>query len=915
MTRRTSTDTGRRTAPARPRASLARRALRTALTLTVVLTAAAGVALSGGSPEPPQQVAATGSAGPSIAVDPVTSTPVPLGGATGTTAAPAADSAPVPVTVKGSGAFANLEVTVAQTTHLVDQVVAVSWKGGTQTKPSPMSFGQDFLEVMQCWGDAPTGPDRTQCQYGGLKGDGRGGGYVPSRQLNYGRTLSDPAEPLKQTDPAQNVYVPFAPVTGDPPETGANSAYFDAQATNEVPFAPTRSDGTGQLFFEMQTGQEAPGLGCGQTPVGRSGPFTEGRACWLVIVPRGELEVDGKPPVGNSSMLQSSPLSTTNWNNRLVVPLHFEPIGVSCPIGSSERPTLGTEVASEAVSRWQPVLCQQSGRLFNYLMLPDTMARRKLTDLGSPGLVYLGKPLAKADQTPGRTPLYAPLTISGLTIAFDIESQSYSLTPDDKRKLDGQRIPQMSLTPRLVAKLLTQSYQYAVSPGDPDVPKGNPLDLTSDPEFLALNPQFAGLYFPSRIPDLLLPSTNSDTATAVWQWLLADPDAKAFLSGQVSPQWHDSINPNYLGGKVDFNRDSFPKADGYCQPFPDDPNGRPPWCTFDSHPFSATMLEGARASARGDTLAKSVWDATTTPGSLKKGAPQAQGLRGVMAVTTTALADRFGLNTAKLLNPAGKFVGPDTDAMLAEAAAATPAEPGGVPVVDPTAKVTDGYPLTTITYAATVPSALSASDGASYAELLRYAAGPGQQTGVAAGQLPDGYAPLPQAMRDRLAAAAQAVQDGAGQPDPGATGAPTGPPPSSIATPVTAPSGAATPATTTAVTNGTVTTGTVGQGGVPVQLYSPPPPPPPEACPGLPAAPLAAAAPAAGAQDAPGSPAPSPTHSVVTLSPTVRAQSAARTVRAPVGGLRYVLFGALVAGLLAAAGGFAVPRLMRGKRS
>ncbi|MFE9424492.1 hypothetical protein ACFYNO_16150 [Kitasatospora sp. NPDC006697] len=883
--------TRRATAPAAP----VRRALRTVALLGALLAVLAGLMLSTAPDGPPQQVAATDSASPSIPVDPVTSSPQPIGGS-----APADSSAPVPVTVQGTGDFAGLSVTVAQTTHLVDQVVSVSWTGGKQTRPSPMSFGTDYLEVMQCWGDDPSGPDRTQCQYGGLRGDSRGGGYVPSRQLNYGSTLVDPAEPLKQTSPNQNVYVPFAPVSGAPPETGAASSYFDAEATNEVPYAPTHADGSGQLFFEMQTGQEAPGLGCGQTPAGQPGPFTEGRKCWLVIVPRGELEVDGKPPVGNSGMLQSSPLSTGNWKNRLVVPLHFEPVGSSCPLGSSERPTLGTELASEAMVRWQPLVCQQSNELFSYLMLSDTQARRKLTDPGSPGLVYLTYPLPQPEQTPGRTPVYAPVALSGLTIAFDVESQSSSLTPADKRALDGQRMPEMNLTPRLVAKLITQSYQYAVSPGDPGIPAKNPRDLTTDPEFLAINPKFQGLYFPSGIPDMLLPQTDSDTTAAVWAWLLADPDARAYLNGTPTPNG-DSINPDYAGGKVDFNRDSYPKADGYCQAFPNDPNNRPPWCTFDSHPFSASMLDGARACARGDTLSKNIWDATTIPGQLKKGPPQAQGLRGVIALTTTSLADRFGLTTARLQNPAGEFQAPTDQTLLTEASASQG------PAIDPAVEVPGGYPLTFITYAATVPSALTQEDGAAYADLLRYAAGAGQQPGVAAGQLPFGYVPLPQVMRDHLLGAAQAVQDGAGKPDPGATAPAT-------ASPTPAASGSPPPPPATG-----------GAGAAPSDGGSPPQPflagtaagaTAPSAAPAAGAAPVVRATPpAAGAADSPAGPSPTPSHSVVTLSPIVRAQSTARTARTPVGGLRYVLLGALVAGLFAAAGGFAIPRLSRGRRS
>lgn len=49
----------------------------------------------------------------------------------------------------------------------------------------------------------------------------------------------------------------------------------------------------------------------------------------------------------------------------------------------------------------------------------------------------------------------------------------------------------MKLTPRPVAKLLTQSYQGAVL-DPPDYLKNNPAGLTVDPEFLALNPEYKG---------------------------------------------------------------------------------------------------------------------------------------------------------------------------------------------------------------------------------------------------------------------------------------------------------------------------------------------------------------------------------------------------------------------------------------
>ncbi|MFC8451529.1 hypothetical protein [Kitasatospora sp. NPDC057223] len=934
-----------------------RRALRTAGVLTLLLATAAGAAISTGPAGPPARFAPVASAAPEIPVDPMTA-PVPIdlpaavGGAAGGSPAPAptvagqakagsattpaaaaaaavasaataatasaplaaraltAEAAPgsdpVPVTVRGTDEFAGLEVTVTQTSHLVNQVIGVSWTGGRPTSPSPMSFGQNYLEVMQCWGDQAAGPDREQCQYGASKGDSRGGAYVPSRQLNYGRTLTDPAETIRPAGENQNVYAPFRPVGGGPAETDGTSQYYDSQSTNEVPYAPTRADGTGQLYFEIQTGMEAPGLGCGQTPAGQPGPFTEGRSCWLVIVPRGDREVDGQAPTGDSAKLQSSPLSATNWARRLVVPLHFEPVGLSCPIGSTERPTSGSELAAETVWRWQPVLCRQAGGIFSYTRTTDSLARGRLRQ-GDPGLVYVGFPLAKDDQAPGRTPVYAPLALSGLAISFVVESQSYSLTPADIRQKDGQRIREMNLTPRLVAKLLTQSYRYAVNPGDPDVPAGNPLDLTSDPEFLDLNPQFKNLYFPSRIPDLLLPTGDSDAATLVWLWLQKDPEAAAFLRGEASTKWPDVVNPAFLRDQLTLPMSNYPKPDSYCQAFPDDPTGRPAWCNLDSHPYANSMLEAGRSAARGDTLSKSVWDATTTPGSLKKGAAQAQGLRGVLALTTTAQAARYGLSTARLRNGKGEFVAPDNASMLAMATSGTAVASSGVPVVLPEAQVAGGYPLTSITYAATVPSALDPDSGNSYASLLRYAMGDGQSPGVAAGQLADGYVPLPESMRTAALTAATAIESGAGKPEP--TAPPT--PDASPASTPTAPDRSAVPQQTTAA-------------------QAPPAGPPTQSSPAATAGPATAtprggsgtgtgsrpqepAAPVVPADPAPApaAPSPSPAHTPVTLVPAAPAAAVARTVKTDVGAARYLLFGALIAGVLAGAAGLLVPRLVR----
>jgi len=76
-------------------------------------------------------------------------------------------------------------------------------------------------------------------------------------------------------------------------------------------------------------------------------------------------------------------------------------------------------------------------------------------------------------------------------IAFNIEHQPGPLAPVADQLLAGQRFSALKLTPRLVAKLLTQSYGGAVV-GTPDYLKNNPVGLTFDPEFLDLNPEYKG---------------------------------------------------------------------------------------------------------------------------------------------------------------------------------------------------------------------------------------------------------------------------------------------------------------------------------------------------------------------------------------------------------------------------------------
>jgi len=655
------------------------------------------------------------------------------------------------VTVSGTGRFAKLKVTVSQTKNLIDQVVNVTWSGGTPTFQGGQVFGVNYLQMMECWGDDPAGPDRTQCEYGAYAGDSRGGAYVASRQVTYGSSLLDPLEPIKLPAGQQgSLNVPFDSVTGTTVTDGPNP-FYDQSSSNEIPFALTTSDGTGQSYFETQTVTQAPGLGCGAPERNKAGQNVP-RGCWLVIVPRDNQEVDGTTRRGVTTQtgLLSSPLSMSNWNQRIVVPLSYQPVGSSCSIGAAERATSGDEQITEAMTQWQPALCQHTTAVYGYSQLTDDLIRQQLT-ASDPGLAFLSRPLPAGSTSPDKKPLYAPVALSGLAIAFNVESQSSFSAPSSVQQRNGTRITSLNLSPRLVAKLLTQSYRDGVVPGATDV-NGNPADLTTDPDFLALNPDFKALTFSSGIASMLVPLSPSDATDELWAWVNADTGARAFLDGKPDP-WGMKVNPNYAN--LQLPRDDYPKDDPACQDFP---APQTPLCTLDWFPYASTMHAGARAAGRGDLLLRTTWNFGGNPATWGPTPAQPEGQRAVLALADVATATRDGLPMASLCDDTGNdCVAPNNSSLLAGAASMAPSGVDGVVVPVPSGLKQGAYPITTLTYAATVPSELSVAEAKDYAALLRYAAGPGQATGNEPGQLPLGYVPLPQAMQQQTLAAADSI--------------------------------------------------------------------------------------------------------------------------------------------------------------
>lgn len=665
----------------------------------------------------------------------------------------AVDTAASPLTRTGTGPFADLAVTVSDTENLGSGVVTVSWTGGAPTVGSATEFRSNYLQIMQCWGDDPVGPDRTQCQFGGRNTfDVQAGRGVTSREVfppsQAVTTARDPNETAGPPGVNGEFSIPFAPFN-DPdrsvtiPPSGASNRYFDQTTTNEVPYARTFADGTGISAFEVQTGSEAAGLGCGGDVAGSPRP------CWLVVVPRGDREADGSS-VG-SGYLSSSPLSASNWENRIVFPLTFAPLNRACDVSSDQLRVVGHPLVSEAMTQWLPGLCATKTAEVAFSDIGDLLVRRQLTSADRPtmGILSQGLPGGGGGAT------YAPVAVSGLTLSFLVERQYDPSVPEEEQLEASKRVESMRLTPRLVAKLLTNSYSAAVPPRNPTV-AGNPAGLVDDPEFIALNPQFATLRAPT-LTDVLVTGEVLDAYGLVWRWIDGDATARAWLNGEADESGM-VVNPAYQNIALPINE--FPKADTYCTPPGAVPGSQdlaaPPLCPFDWRPYAASLPQASREGSRGNNLSRSVlslsppaWRPAGTPGI---------GSRSIMVLTTSALADRYGLPSAELLTGAGEYVGATVEALTNAASTATVDTDTGTLRTDPRADTTNAYPLTVISNASVVRSKVT-DDGVrrQFADIIRAFATDLQRPGRGVGLLPEGYAPLPAELRRQALEAADAI--------------------------------------------------------------------------------------------------------------------------------------------------------------
>jgi hypothetical protein len=275
----------------------------------------------------------------------------------------------------------------------------------------------------------------------------------------------------------------------------------------------------------------------------------------------------------------------------------------------------------------------------------------------------------------------------------------------------------------------------------------------------------------------MMPGGNSDVAHQVWTWVLADPEARAWLDG-APDEWGMEVNPVYATTAAANSNgtafgsptpDSFPKADPYCFQAP--PRGQdnsivpPPLCGTDWLPYTQTMRAAARQTRLADDLSKTVENrfALSSDQVYVRDQPQYLGSRAILSLTDTASAAQYGVQSARLSRAGDNgahrsFIAPDTAGLTAGVAAMRPGADPAVLEPDPAANEPGAYPLTALTYAAIRPLEIDADARSDYAAFLDYAAGPGQVAGLELGQLPVGYAPLTPTLRTQATAAATAVR-------------------------------------------------------------------------------------------------------------------------------------------------------------
>ena len=597
-------------------------------------------------------------------------------------------------------------------------------------------------------------------------------------------------------------------------------------------FARTDLEGTGSAKFVISTEDSNASLGCSYQV-----------ACSLVVVPVMGISCDvagaalpaaDQPPVkygafffqrcsstGNFDPTIPRPVNPgdedpavsgrlwwteSNWRNRMTFPLTFAKPASVCGVVSAGAPTLlyGSETLRQATSQWAPKFCTDPKLFtFRHVMTGEPQAKN-LVGAGSISAAIAAGPPSEPFSKPV---VQAPIALTGFAITFAIDDPL------------GQPITSLRLNPRLLAKLLTQSYSgnQTIS-SEYQALHLNPLSLASDREFRALNPDPVNDSFSTDVASTLFTvSSDSDVIRALTSYINADPEARAWLDGKPDP-WGTVVNPSYKG--IALPVDGWPQLDAFISPRLTDLNpclaANPvPWLPLVAAPVSdpaVVALNMQYGIGNSQLVCKNPGENNQ---KLAAAGRQRPGSRFILGVVSLADAARYQIRAASLQShitavPAEAFadatgrtfVAPSSSSLSAAAALLVPDKALGTWVVPyATLRGATGigaYPGLLLVSLDVPTVGLSTHDATRLSTFLRWVVSDGQTPGPENGQLPAGYVPLKAsaagallATYSRNAADAIAAQqgyvptlDGSSKP-PGPSPTPT---PSPSATPTPSPS-------------------------------------------------------------------------------------------------------------------------------
>lgn len=605
--------------------------------------------------------------------------------------------------------------------------------------------------------------------------------------------LPTPARPSTCRVQTYERWIALTAANGTTYPGGGPGCYDSAPEASDAPsttspdnttYGITNTDGKGSAKFAVWTSDENGTLGCSATVpcalvaipitgIDCDPSFTQADPVALGVSPaafpsyQSECEGPDSYAPGQASdnngthfnLATSGRLwwSASNWDNRIVVPLDIAVSASACSVINPTPPLLayGSTLMSDIAAQWQPVFCTTKGlQPFLHVQSTDTQAR---TLVGA-GTIKVGLSSRPPDDGFPSPVAQAPVAVSGFAIAYNIDGP------------DGQPYTQLRLDARLLAKLLTESYAGSFGTEDPAI-AGNPRTVLADPEFQALNPSL-----PTSLAQVLnaaaamiVSSADSDTMWALTSYVNEDPDAHRWLDGVPDP-WGMRVNPAYqLDVPATEKPDGFhlpvsswPLLDGFSLPSSDNQQclvGQP-YLAQIAHPVAqvATVVQDVEFGvSNSQTVCPDVIGNDPSQNVARLEGLQTPGHRFAIGVVPITALARYGLSAAALqtstsVGPQTKFAdssgrtfaSPDTAGMTAAVALLKPN-------TDATAWTFDyssldqsprAYPGLMPVYADVPTSGLSPADAARVAQLLTFAAGDGQASGPANGQLAPGALPL-----------------------------------------------------------------------------------------------------------------------------------------------------------------------------